>query len=397
MARIALYYPWIYLKSGVERTILEVYRRSRHDICIYTSHYDREATYVDLQDCGIRQIGEVSVRRTYIEAARAALRMASLRFRPQDHDALVIACDGLGPLMAFRNKDLPLMNLCFTPLRAVYDAEYRKRLMEQQGPRGAKVMAERAFRLVDRRAWRHFDSVLCNSETTRDRVVTGGLRRREQAIVAYPGVPAAAIRGQGPMGDYFFLPGRIMWTKNIELAIDAYRAYRAAGGTLRLIIAGMVDRKSGPYYESLRGRAADLEGITFETEVSDERMRALYEGCRAVLLAAFNEDQGLTPLEGMACGKPSVAVNRGGPRESVVDGQTGFLVEPTAEEFAAAMLRLDREEGLAARLGLAGLDRVTMFTWENFLDVFDSEIDRIIALRQGHVLQPPLRTAEVSS
>lgn len=395
MARIALYYPWIYLKSGVERTILEVYRRSRHEITIYTSHYDRDATYADLKECRIREIGRVSVRRTYVEAARAALRMARLRFRPADHDALVIACDGLGPLMTFRNADLPLMNLCFTPLRAVYDAEYRRRLMEQGGPRGAKILAERAFRLVDRRAWRHFDSVLCNSRTTRDRVVTGGLRRREETIVAYPGVPAAAIREQGPMGDYFFLPGRIMWTKNIELAIDAYRTYRAAGGRLGLVIAGMVDRKSGPYYDALRARAAGLDGLSFETEVSDARMRSLYEGCRAVLLAAFNEDQGLTPLEGMACGKPSVAVNRGGPRESVVDGETGFLVEPEPAEFAAAMARLDREADLAARMGRAGLDRVRLFTWENFIEVFDGEVDRIIALRQGRPLARPRRPLEV--
>lgn len=183
MARIALYYPWIYLKSGVERTLLEVYRRSRHDITIYTSHYDREATYEDLKECRIRELGQVSVRRTYVEAARAALRMARLRFRPADHDALVIACDGLGPLMAFRNADLPLMNLCFTPLRAVYDTEYRKRLLDQGGPRGPKVLAERAFRIVDRRAWRHFDSVLCNSRTTRDRVVSGGLRRQDETVV----------------------------------------------------------------------------------------------------------------------------------------------------------------------------------------------------------------------
>lgn len=379
MARIALYYPWIYLKSGIERTIVEVYLRSRHDITIYTSHYDRDATFVEMRDFDVREVGHVSVKRNYIEVLRAARTIFGLRFPASDHDAVVIFCDGLGPLLTFRNRHLPLMNMCFTPLRAVYDKEYRKRLMEKKGaPRMGKLLAERAFRLIDRRAWRHFDSVICNSRTTRDRAVDGGLRDAGDLIVAYPGVAASAIRGQGPIGDYFFLPGRIMWTKNIEMAIDAYRRYRGQGGKLGLVVAGMVDRKSQAYYAELRASAAGLDGISFETEVSDARMRELYDGCRAVLLSAFNEDQGLTPLEGMTCGKPSVAVNRGGPRESIVDGVTGFLTEPDPAGFAAAMLRLDKEEGLAARMGAAGLERVKDFTWEKFIEVFDDEIDRIV-------------------
>lgn len=393
MARVALYYPWIYLKSGSERTILELFRRSSHTIEICTSHYDRDGTYGDFAGLGVREMGHASTRRTYLGAATAALQMFRLRFSPERYDAVVVCCDGIGPLVGFRNRKLPLMNLCFTPLRAVYDEEYRRRLLEAGGGRRGKLLAETLFRFVDRRAWKHFASVICISRTTRDRVVTGGLRRGDDMLVAYPGVAASAIRGQGPMGDYFFLPGRIMWTKNIELAIDAHHRYRAEGGTLRLVIAGMVDRKSKGYFAELHERAANIPTVTFETEVSDARMRELYEGCRAVLVSAFNEDYGLTPIEGMACGKPTVAVDRGGPRESVVDGVTGYLVEPEPEAFAAAMLRLDREEGLAGRLGAAGLDRVRMFTWERFVDAFDREIDRIVLQKQkvGPVAEGPAR------
>ncbi|MGI6244495.1 MAG: glycosyltransferase [Pseudochelatococcus sp.] len=383
MSRVALYYPWIYLKSGIERTIVEVVRRSRHDITVYTSHFDPQGTYADFSGIPVHIVGEVSVRRTYLEAGKAALRMLTLRFDPAKTDALVICCDGLGPLLGFRNGNLPLLNLCFTPLRAVYDMEYRKRLMDRGGWRFAKLLAEKAFRIVDRLAWQRFDSVICNSRTTRDRVTAGGLRAAQDLIVAYPGVAASSIREQGPMGDFFFLPGRIMWTKNIELAIDAYALYRERGGTLRLVIAGMVDNKSQGYFNDLKERAQGIPDIAFETVVSDARMRDLYENCRAVLLASFNEDQGLTPLEGMACGKPSIAVNRGGPRESVVDGVNGFLVEPDPESFAAPMFRLEREEGLAARMGREGLTHVTNFTWERFMDVFDAEIDRIIVKRQA--------------
>jgi alpha-1,3/alpha-1,6-mannosyltransferase len=49
--------------------------------------------------------------------------------------------------------------------------------------------------------------------------------------------------------------------------------------------------------------------------------------------------QGL-PTQAMAAGRPVIACNSGGPRESVVHGRTGFLCEPTPASFAAAMLQL---------------------------------------------------------
>lgn len=333
----------------------------------------------------VKELSRVSVKRTYTAVADAAWKLAHVRFDQAAYQALIVCCDGLGPLVVFRNGSLPTMNLCFTPLRAVYDADYRERLLRQGGAHAFKLVAEIMFRAIDRRAWRRFDSVICNSLTTRDRVLAGGLRRADEMMVAYPGVAETSIRGQTPLGDFYFLPGRIMWTKNIELAIEALRLYRAAGGKRRLIIAGMVDRKSESYYKSLVERAADVGGVEFETQVSDARMRALYEGCYGVILSAFNEDQGLTPLEGMACGKPVIAVNRGGPRESVADGETGWLVEPAPDAFAKAMKSLDEDAVMASSMGAAGLERVRAFTWERFVSQVDDELDSIMLSRGREV------------
>ena len=47
---------------------------------------------------------------------------------------------------------------------------------------------------------------------------------------------------------------------------------------------------------------------------------------------------GIVPLEAQACGRPVVALGRGGARETVVDGETGLLVdEPGAAPFAEAI------------------------------------------------------------
>ena len=48
------------------------------------------------------------------------------------------------------------------------------------------------------------------------------------------------------------------------------------------------------------------------------------------------EDFGIVPLEAQACGRPVVALGRGGAVETVVPGETGILVEDQSPEAFAA-------------------------------------------------------------
>ena len=59
----------------------------------------------------------------------------------------------------------------------------------------------------------------------------------------------------------------------------------------------------------------------------------------ALLYTPSNEHFGIVPLESMFLECPVVAVNSGGPLETVVDGETGFLCDPEPSEFAKSMKR----------------------------------------------------------
>jgi starch synthase len=80
---------------------------------------------------------------------------------------------------------------------------------------------------------------------------------------------------------------------------------------------------------------------------------------------AISELLGLSVLEAMASGTPIVASRIGGVPEIVVDGETGFLVEPgDATELHDRLELLLGDEKLARRMGDAGRDRVLQdFTW----------------------------------
>ncbi len=80
------------------------------------------------------------------------------------------------------------------------------------------------------------------------------------------------------------------------------------------------------------------------------------------------EPFGMVIIEGMAMGKPVVATKVGGPLDIVVDGQTGFLVEPgDLNDLAYAIRRILSENNLATVMGKNGKERVaTLFTKERY-------------------------------
>jgi glycosyltransferase involved in cell wall biosynthesis len=116
--------------------------------------------------------------------------------------------------------------------------------------------------------------------------------------------------------------------KRIDVAIEACRLARAP-----LTIVG-----SGPERTRLERVAADSGAdVTFLGRLSDEGVRDRYHQAALVLMPG-EEDFGIAPLEAQACGRPVVALARGGALESIVPDQTGVLVDdPTPQAFADAI------------------------------------------------------------
>jgi alpha-1,3/alpha-1,6-mannosyltransferase len=71
--------------------------------------------------------------------------------------------------------------------------------------------------------------------------------------------------------------------------------------------------------------------VTFIRSFTDEQKAYLLRRAAAVVYTPSNEHFGIVPLECMAAFRPVLAVASGGPLESVKDGETGFLLQPTPE------------------------------------------------------------------
>jgi glycosyltransferase involved in cell wall biosynthesis len=297
---------------------------------------------------------------------------------------MMIHCDGLGDLALVRNRQLPTVCFCHTPLRPAFDEAYRKRVAPKyRGVLRPAFEASRiAFKLVDQRLWQRYSHVLFNSNETRRRAENGGLLRNlgGNHAILHPGIDWDAFQPSWDYKKYFFVPGRIMWTKNIELAIEAYRGFvkRCPNSGFRLVIAGRVDAKSRPYAQALRGRCAELPDVQFIENPSDDALFRLYRDCYSVLFPPFNEDWGMVPLEANAFGKPVIAVDAGGPRESQVPGRTGLLVPAEASAFCQAMVLLAENEELVRRMGRTGRVHARTYDWSHFVGAIDTLCEQLL-------------------
>ncbi|KAE9621602.1 putative hexosyltransferase [Lupinus albus] len=108
------------------------------------------------------------------------------------------------------------------------------------------------------------------------------------------------------------------------------------------------------YLEELKD-LAEKEGVSnkirFVVSCSTAERNALLSECLCVLYTPKDEHFGIVPLEAMAAYKPVIACNSGGPVDSIKNGVTGFLCNPTPQDFSLAMTRFIEDPQFAETMG----------------------------------------------
>lgn len=115
--------------------------------------------------------------------------------------------------------------------------------------------------------------------------------------------------------------------------------------------------------------------VTFVRSFSDSQKLTLLNQCTCLIYTPSHEHFGIVPIEAMYMRRPVIAVNNGGPLETIQDGLTGFLCSPDAESFAIAMRKFLKNPSLSSTLGDAGKTNViNKFSF----DVFAQHLHNIV-------------------
>lgn len=204
---------------------------------------------------------------------------------------------------------------CHTPPRYLFD---QRDHFQRRIPVALRPFANALLRDLERgyrQAMRHADLVVSNSHNIQRRL-------RDfvgvDSEIVHPPVHTGALRWDGP-GDYYLSTARLDPLKRVDRIIDAF---------LQMPDKRLVVVSGGSEEARLRKRAVHAPNIEFEGWVSDARLHRLLGRCIATLYTPIDEDFGISPIESMAAGKPVIGVREGGLQETVLDGATGWLLEP---------------------------------------------------------------------
>lgn len=140
----------------------------------------------------------------------------------------------------------------------------------------------------------------------------------------YNGIPIEEFAFNPHGGNYMAWLGRITPKKGV---VDAIEAAKQTG--LNLKISAFVDPIDKPFFETEVQSKIDGKSVELLPEQDKHGKSDFLGGARVMLFPiTWHEPFGMVMTEAMATGTPVVAYNNGSVPEVIVDGVTGYIVDP---------------------------------------------------------------------
>ena len=262
---------------------------------------------------------------------QAYLPLMPLAARSLDLDGydLIISSES-GPVKGIR-KPYSSRHICYchTPMRYLWDMHDEYYRSASCAGKLAMALFSGYLRREDLKSADSVDLFVANSAFVAERIKR--IYKREAKVVHppvdfdfYSGGPAPVDAG---LGEYYLYAGEIRHYKRPDLAVDACMKLGR-----RLVVAG-----DGKSVDALKKRIGGKGDVVFTGRVTDDRLRSLYKGAKALLFPGV-EDFGIVPVEAQAAGTPVVAFACGGALETVQSGKTGcFFDRQETDSLCAAI------------------------------------------------------------
>ncbi|GBM96190.1 Alpha-1,3/1,6-mannosyltransferase ALG2 [Araneus ventricosus] len=396
--KIAILHPDLGI-GGAERLIVDAalaLKSEGHEICIFTNHHDADHCFSETKDGSLDTVvigdwlprticGRFIALCAYIRMIYAAIILVFFGDNKPD----LYICDQVSVCIPFlKMKKAKVLFYCHFPDQLLTERKH---------------WLKRIYRLpldwLEEKTTGMADVVLVNSNFTAKVFKDTFRSLKEMDLrVVYPTINTSSLLrplpdtnlGVKTQATTIFLSlNRYERKKNIMLAIDALDNLKRIlnpkeFSKVHLIIAGGYDdrvQENKEHYEELQCHVQSLslgESVSFLKSPSDDAKRVLFHSCTAVLYTPSNEHFGIVPLEAMLLGRPVLACSSGGPLETVLHEQTGFLCDATPEFFASKMALLTRDRSLARELGVTASEHVKRnFSFQSFASKLNAIIEEM--------------------
>lgn len=318
---------------------------------------------------------------------------------------------------------VPLLRwICSDRQRTLFYCHFPDQLLADRKEKGLKGLLKSVYRLpfdwFEGWSTAASDKIVVNSNFTKS-IASKIIPAKGPLTVIYPCVgsePPQELSDKALWEKKFKILlsiNRFERKKDIGLALKAYNGLsRAERKGTRLVLAGGYDHRVAEnvqYHQELV-EMADKMGLVSATaktvstalgvpnevdvlfllSIPGPFKATLLQQATLLLYTPVNEHFGIVPVEAMQQGLPVLASNTGGPLETIVEGETGWLQDAADVEQWTDVMRmvLKLEPGKLAKIQTAGKKRVAdNFTRETMARKFDDEIATMVKGKRSPFLE----------
>lgn len=333
---VALAHDYLIPMGGAERVVATLHR-FWPNAPIYTSAVNRDGLLPDLREADIRTtwMQRLPGIRGDFRRYFALYPLAFYGMPPVRSKVLVVSASTFAKCIR-PAPECTSICYCHAPTRFLWEnSEYLLREIGSVAVRWAIRAYLPILRRIDYLGAQRMDVMVANSKFVQAKILKA---YDQDALVIHPPVEvdrfAVAERHDG----FYLIASRLVGYKGIDHAIAGCERLGR-----QLIVIG-----DGPDRARLQKLAG--EHVRFLGKVSDAVLRDHLQRCRAFIFPGV-EDFGIAPVEAQACGKPVVALGKGGALETVVPGETGvWFDEQTPESLMAALRQVETIRWSPARI-----------------------------------------------
>jgi glycosyltransferase involved in cell wall biosynthesis len=124
-----------------------------------------------------------------------------------------------------------------------------------------------------------------------------------------------------PHGINLLYAGRISKDKNVDFLLELHKELSEKYENINLIFVG-----DGPYLKEFKQKARHLPRVFFIGKVNREALPHIYSAADVFLFPSTTDTFGMVVLEAQACGVPAIVTDEGGPKDIVIQEETGYIL-----------------------------------------------------------------------
>jgi len=320
--KIAIFHNFLDNIGGAEIVTMILAKELEADI--YTTNIDYEKIKkMGFNPKRIFSIGKIPINAPLRQqAALYKFRKLNLNKNKKKYDFFIIAGDWA---MSGAVNNKPNLWYVHSPIREIWDLrKYVRKKLITPWKRPLFDLWVKYNQYLNKKYAKHAQRIVCNSINTKNRIKK---YLKRDAIVINPPTETKKYQYKTHK-NYWLSVNRLISHKRIDIQLKAFEKLPNE----KLIIVGSYEKSKHFQQYANYIKKIKPKNVEILSWVEDKELKDLYSCCKSFITTANDEDFGMAPVEAMASGKPVIAANEGGYKETVIDGKTGILIDDIDED-----------------------------------------------------------------